>query len=394
MKIRALFLSAIFLGFCISQNLGPGQATNWRGTIEYEDGIEVIKNPNEPLYGEITFELEENLNLGNETDGNYAFYNVGAIAVDSEENIFVLDGGECRIQKFDKNGIFLQTIGQKGQGPGEFEQPGGLFLDSEDLIYARDSLRRIIHIFGKDGRYKRTIKSPGLSANFGVTREKNILAVHSPRSYTDRRIGIVLLDAEGRIIKEVVSFPFLLPPSIKGHMLVNPYDHRLHLFPSNDGVGIYSHSSRYKIFVLDSAGNLGQRIEVDRPSEPVTKKDKDSQIENYLKKREQYSIGEKLSKSEVKKAYIFPEFKPYFTGLNRDGIGRMYVRMFKLYDPKDRGEKFDVFSTKGQYIYRLNIPFFPNIIKKGHIYNIEFDRDTGYSKINRYKIKNWEQIKK
>jgi hypothetical protein len=81
------------------------------------------------------------------------------------------------------------------------------------------------------------------------------------------------------------------------------------------------------------------------------------------------------------------------SGLNSDNVGRIYVRMFKLYNPNDRSEKFDVFCQKGYYIYRTNLPLFPNIIKNGYIYNIEFNQDTGYSKIKRYKIKNWEQIK-
>jgi hypothetical protein len=47
------------------------QNPQWKGTIEEEDGIKIIRNPNEPLYGEITFELEEDLSIGNEEDENY-----------------------------------------------------------------------------------------------------------------------------------------------------------------------------------------------------------------------------------------------------------------------------------------------------------------------------------
>ena len=365
----------------------------WKGKIVIKDGVRVIKNPNEPLLGEITFNLEEDLSIGNEEDENYAFYNLGGFAVDSEENIFVLDGGECRIQKFDKNGTFLQTIGQKGQGPGEFEQPLGIFLDSEEMIYVRDTLRRNIHIFEKDGRFKKTIKPQINSSYFGITKEKNILAIHTPRSYIDMKRKIVLMDVEGKMMKEIVSFPYQRSPSIKGHMLGNPYRHRLYLFPTKNGEGIYGHSSQYKIFVLNSLGNLSHVIEVDKPSESISKKDKESLIQNYLKSREQFPIGEKLTKGEVEKAYIFPRLKPYFRGLNRDDKDRIYVRMFKLYNPKYSSEIFDVFSREGYYIYRANLPHAPNIIKNGYIYNIEYVQESGYSKIKRYKIKNWEQIK-
>ena len=65
------------------------------------------------------------------------------IEVDSDENMLVLDGGNTRIQKFDKEGNSLQTIGRKGQGPGEFAYPYGIYLDSADNIYVTDQMRRV-----------------------------------------------------------------------------------------------------------------------------------------------------------------------------------------------------------------------------------------------------------
>ena len=62
------------------------------------------------------------------------FFGFVQYEVDSEENIFVLDGGNCRIQKFDREGRFLQSFGRKGQGPGEFEQPRSIYLDKNNRI--------------------------------------------------------------------------------------------------------------------------------------------------------------------------------------------------------------------------------------------------------------------
>jgi hypothetical protein len=396
MKIKySVILAVCFLACLAFLVANQNKNSQWKGKIEYKDGVKVFKNPNEPLYGEITFELEEDLSIGNEEDENYIFYRLGGIAVDSEKNIFVLDGGECRVQKFDREGNYLQTIGRKGQGPGEFEQPLGLFLDSDEMIYVRDTLRRNIHIFGKDGRFKETIKPQNdISSYFGITKKRNILTIHTPRTYVDMKRLVVLMDMEGKILKEIAAYPYQRRPRIKGHSLGNPYEHRLYLFTSNDGKGIYAHSFQYRIYILNTLGNLSHVIEVDKHPESITKKEKENQIENYLKRRKQLPIEEPLSRSEVKKAYIFPEFKPYFKGFNRDDKCRIYVRMFKLYNPKDSSEKFDVFSREGYYIYRVNMKIFPNIIDNGYIYNIEHEQETGYTKIKRYKIKNWNQIRK
>ncbi len=60
MKNKAEVLSvALFLSAFIMLALFGGQEAEWKGKIEIENGIKVIKNPGEPLYGEIKFELEE-----------------------------------------------------------------------------------------------------------------------------------------------------------------------------------------------------------------------------------------------------------------------------------------------------------------------------------------------
>jgi hypothetical protein len=38
----------------------------WKGTITTENGVKVVKNPAEPLYGTFAFELEVDLKIGAE----------------------------------------------------------------------------------------------------------------------------------------------------------------------------------------------------------------------------------------------------------------------------------------------------------------------------------------
>ncbi len=55
-SILFIIFICIFLSSSFSQ-----QRSDWKGTIEYEDGVRVITNPKKPLYGEIIFDLEEDL---------------------------------------------------------------------------------------------------------------------------------------------------------------------------------------------------------------------------------------------------------------------------------------------------------------------------------------------
>ncbi len=386
-----IFISAFIMLFSFG-----GQETKWKGKIEYEDGVKVIKNPREPLYGEIAFELGEDLSIGREDDENYMFYRGVRIAVDSEENIFVLDSGNCRIQKYDKTGNYLQTIGRKGEGPGEFEDPAVIYLDSADEIFVYDSRRRNINLFEKNGDFKRVIRLPSFTYYFGATKEKNVLMMYTSSSSEKRRVGkrsLVIINPEGNIIKTIASYPYQLTPRIKNHMLGNPYRHRLYFFPAKEEGGIYGHSSEYKLFVLDSSGDLSCIIEMDKSPDPITNKDKNRQIDKYLESQERFPRGEKLSRSEVKRGYIFPKFKPFFSDIISDNEGHIYVRRFKLYNPDDSSLYYDLFNGEGYYIYKIKIPLYTNIIKKGYVYSVKDDPDTGYVKVKRYKIKNWVQIK-
>jgi len=256
MKTRTISLLVIFLIFCyLIMSKEQGEKSEWKGKIEIENGVKIIKNPEEPLYDEITFELEEDLSIGNEDDENYIFYGVVSLVVDSEENIFVLDGGNCRIQKFDREGNYLQTMGRKGQGPGEFEQPRWIDVDLEDSIYVFDSYRRNLHIFGKDGKFKKTISlTYSLFFGLGIGEKGNILTQANFYSQEQGTRDIVILDADGKTTKRIVSYPIELPPRIKNRILGNPYSPSLYFYPALDGSGVYGHSSEYRLYVLDTSG--------------------------------------------------------------------------------------------------------------------------------------------
>ncbi len=57
MKNKAKVLSvALFLSAFIMVILFGGQKAEWKGKIDIENGVKIIKYPNESLYGEIKLE--------------------------------------------------------------------------------------------------------------------------------------------------------------------------------------------------------------------------------------------------------------------------------------------------------------------------------------------------
>lgn len=64
--------------------------------------------------------------------------NLPDIEVDNEDNLWAIDTGNFRIQKFDKYGNFLLKCGKKGTGTGEFGIPWDLAIDKNDNVYVLD----------------------------------------------------------------------------------------------------------------------------------------------------------------------------------------------------------------------------------------------------------------
>lgn len=106
--------------------------TEWKGTIEEENGVTVVKNSKEPVYGNEVFSIEEDLKIGEvEGDENYMFSQIRYLAVDNAENIYVADTKEMHVKVFDKNGEFLRVIGKAGQGPGEIGRIYGIQITAK-----------------------------------------------------------------------------------------------------------------------------------------------------------------------------------------------------------------------------------------------------------------------
>jgi hypothetical protein len=382
------------------------QKAEWKGTIEEVDGVKVIKNPNEPLYGEITYDLEEDLSIGNEEDENYMFYRASFGGVDSDGNILVLDRGDSRIKKYDKDGKFMYSIGRQGQGPGEFEQILTLSLDSDNNIYVMDSGRYKVHIFNKDGEFKNSITlTRFIAGEFGIIKQGSLIAQtlsrgerksDMPMDY-DSFHNIDLISQEGTTIKTVASFLWETPPMIKiGRGFTSPNNYctpRLCLCPINEDLAIYGYSSDYSLFAINSKGETVYIVKKDEPPQPVSKAEKNEIIDRRMRRQKENERMPKISRSRWARALKFPKYKPFYTIIIKDDKDRIYVRKFEF--PLDRSDvaDFDMFNKEGYFLYKVKIPISYPVIKNGCIYTTERDQDTGYAKIKRYKIKNWEQIK-
>ena len=139
--------------------------------VETIDGVRVVHNEKKGKWGEkpkVTPQLVRTIGSVDTDDENLAFYLPSDIAADSNGNIYILDSGNHRIQKFDPDGNYVATIGNKGKGPGEFYFPVSIDIDSKGYLYVSDSQNQRIQVLKSDGTGHKTVPAYKFSA--GVVR--------------------------------------------------------------------------------------------------------------------------------------------------------------------------------------------------------------------------------
>jgi DNA-binding beta-propeller fold protein YncE len=85
------------------------------------------------------------------------------VAFDSDGNIYITDGYiNARVAKYDKNGDWVKSWGSHGTGPGQFNTPHAIVIDRNNQIYVGDRGNRRIQVFDAEGNFSICI-TPGPS---------------------------------------------------------------------------------------------------------------------------------------------------------------------------------------------------------------------------------------
>jgi hypothetical protein len=97
------------------------------------------------------------------------------VAWDSDDNIYISDGYiNSRVAKYDKHGNWIKSFGTRGSGgahatqnPGQFNTPHNIGIDRQNNVYVADRGNRRIQVFDRDGNFQRFIL---LNAPYDKTR--------------------------------------------------------------------------------------------------------------------------------------------------------------------------------------------------------------------------------
>jgi len=200
------------IAFCMSTMIFLFSIANAQ-KIETVDGVRIVHNE-KPQWRDnpkLSIEFVKQIGVFEGPDENYMFYKPSHITKDTDGNIYILDSGNYRIQKFDPDGKYLATFGRKGQGPSEFLLPQSIDIDSEGNLYVGDALKFVVIVLNSQGKEIRRFRMKEVdSPEFCITENNNlvvsILGGLIVRIQRENLYGLLrIYDNQGILIREFVK---------------------------------------------------------------------------------------------------------------------------------------------------------------------------------------------
>jgi len=361
--VRKLFSSILIISVFIS--CGPKKENIEKSVL---DGVTVVKNPKEPTYDENVFTLEEELSIGDvKGKEEQMFMNIFDIAVDDDENIYILDVKQRKISVFNKTGTYIRDISKSGQGPGEFRAPIQIIITPNREFVICDPMVRRLFFFSLEGVHKRDIPT-----------------------WEHGRLLEVMLDSKGEIIGEVplraggLSLKKFSSDFIELYNIATKERAKIPILEDLSPTIIWSvseideiiwgDSEKYEVNIQDSDGNLEMKIFKDYEPVKIIAEEYSGQIER--------KFGGRPIPPEFEQE--LPEYYPAYKSFALDSDGRLFISTFEK--PKS-GEGFycDVFDSEGRYIARIPLKTEPHVWKNHKLYTIEEDEE-GYQFVKRFKV--------
>ena len=209
--------------------------------------------------------LERDLLIGSDSAGGPTFGRVVHLAVTQTGDILVEDVMNVAVLRFDAAGLLVDSIGRRGDGPGEYRHVDGTIVLDDGSIALHDSVRRRILIFDSAGVF---LDQWPLGAVGEITREVEAVAGRiAARVDLDSQVNMpseeawVLFDLGGNVVDTVGPFP----TTWDNTRVWGTFHPTKHVSWHPDGFPLVGVSDEYHFELRRPSGTLV----VERPYDPV-----------------------------------------------------------------------------------------------------------------------------
>ena len=135
---------------------------NPRGTAINSKGQMIVVEGYGTCVSVLTPEGEKIRTFGTQGSGNGQLSNAYGVTVDKDDNIYVADYSDHRIQKFSSEGEFVAAVGGHGSDQLQFDHPMGIVYNHRDNnLYVADQCNNRIQVLTIDLKYVRSVGTRG-----------------------------------------------------------------------------------------------------------------------------------------------------------------------------------------------------------------------------------------
>jgi len=296
---------------------------------------------------------------GDTNEPEYLLSNIISIAVNSESELFVLDGKGNQIKKYSSDGTFIENIGQKGKGPSDLLMGRFIALDSQNNIFVYDKKNMKIVKYNRVGSYKKTIKVYEKIKNFKILKNGNIVALtfrivkKAKKLYWLDKIDIYTEEFEYIRSIDSMQLKIISIKIGKNRMTsLSPFQTRL-LLGTDRLSNIYVvDPAEYLLKKYDENGLKLLQNKYNCEKYYVSEADR----EQYF---EEISVDESLMK-QIKSKIKFPEVKPFVNEMLVTEDGELYL---KRTSKNNSFVPIDIFTTKLKFKIQRSLPSTYNLSK-------------------------------
>jgi len=329
-------------------------------TIPVPEGTRVVEYADvsdEERAGHV-IELVEDLAIGPRgDDDNYALYNPRPVQTDSRGNIYVLDGGNSRVQVFDADGEYLRTQGSAGGGPGEFQGARGGFVQvyttvAGDQLVAYDVAQSRLMEWSPEGEHlgDHVITEPRVARFVGGFDDGTLATLTITRTEEGSRHGVVRLSSSGEQLGDYISLPRPDNFMVGGRVGLPRPDVNVTFAAADDGTVYATAGDEYQVLSLDRNGAPRWALRVAHERAPLTAQDR-TDVLDLLRNN-----FPDLDDSGTQ----WPDHIASIGHLAVDGHGHLYVYApgAVFYNPEPDLVAVDVYAPDGERLFSGMAPPF------------------------------------
>jgi len=344
-SVSILILIVLLSWFC---NKEKSMDKEYKGN---EDTNKYVKNSQNPLRGQHQLKLEKIFSIDPNSlkaKGKDVIFN--AFVIDNNRNIFLLDGRNVKIYKFNRKGNLEKVFLNKGEGPGEFKLYPKIQILDDNLYIIKNSK---ICKFTLNGELQEEFKLKHFYRIKEMVDENHFIAIREEFGLgksKDFNVYISFINLRNEeilfnVIKSENIGRFFITNG-KGHISVipNPGVISDFIFSLNRRTELiyFSRTDKYKIWIKDWANHLKMIISRKHKSINFTEADYDEIVASFGRWPENLL---KVVRNSL------PRTAPAIRELRVLPSGFLLAFVIKGF----RNVEYDVFDSEGKYIYQVNI---------------------------------------